>query len=229
MKFKGTLGTQFSGSLAGVTASHNSGGAYLRQRAVPVQPNSTAQQLVKTYFAALAASWSASLTAPQRAAWETYGLNTPIPNVLGEQILIPGRTWYIGNNVARLRAGLSPVAAGPTTFGLPELTAPSVVATATPDLEVTFDNGDLWATVAGGALALQVSIQQPPAVNFFKGPFRFLGKVAGAGTPPTSPQTFTTGFPSALTAANVLFVRLRALTADGRASAPLILRTEIEA
>lgn len=229
MKFKGTMGTQFSGSLAGVTASHNAGGAYLRQRAIPVQPNTVSQQLLKAYFAALAASWSASLTLAQRTAWETYAANTPLVGVLGEQIFISGRSFYIGNNTFRLRAGLSPVAAGPTTFGLPTLNAPSSTLSVATGLEVTFNNADAWATAVGGALAIQMSLQQKPTVLFYKGPFRFANKIAGAATPPTSPQTITGTFPGALTVGNFVYVRYRAATADGRLSAPIIERVEIEA
>ena len=48
MKFKGMIGSMFSGSSGGVTASHNRGGYYLRQRVVPSDPASTLQLKVRS-------------------------------------------------------------------------------------------------------------------------------------------------------------------------------------
>jgi hypothetical protein len=81
----------------------------------------------------------------------------------------------------------------------------------------TFTNTDTWATAVGGALLVFMSRGQSPTINSFKGPYRFAGKVAGAVSPPTSPQNITSPF--TLAATQRVFVRFIAVTADGRVSA----------
>ena len=225
MIYSALLVGSLSGSLGGFTASRNAGGPYIRRRAIPIQPNTAGQQDVKARLSALSAAWASDLTQAQRTAWNTYGTNTPILNALGETILLQGRSWFVGNNVARLRAGLARVDAGPTTFGLPELTLPTMDADNGPSIDIGYTNTDSWATAVGGALLVQASKQKSPTVFFFKAPFLYVGRVNGAVTPPTSPAAFTAGLPSALTAGNAVWVRVRGATADGRLSAPIILRT----
>jgi len=43
MKFKSPILSQASGSIAGITFSHNRGGMYVRARAVPTNPGSPQQ------------------------------------------------------------------------------------------------------------------------------------------------------------------------------------------
>jgi hypothetical protein len=229
MKFKGIIGSEFSGSLAGVTASHNRGGYYLRQRVIPTDPNTGPQQLVKGLMATLASRWATSLTQEQRDAWELYGANTPTLNALGESIHLTGQQWYNACNVPRMNAGLARVDDGPTTYGLALLTPPTMVADDTPEVSISYTNTDLWATEVGGALLVQVARQVAPTIFFFKGPFIYTARANGAVSPPTSPLLITSTLPSALTLGNALFVRIRAVNADGRISTPIILRTIIAA
>jgi hypothetical protein len=71
MKFDGTFGTNFSGSLAGITASHNKGGAYLRNRALPVQPNTIAQLEAKASFGVNPAVY-ATFSSTEKAQWGQF-------------------------------------------------------------------------------------------------------------------------------------------------------------
>lgn len=218
MKFRGTIATDQSGSLVGITASHNRGGTYYRGRAVPVNPNTIFQQAVRSYFSIAQANWNGVLTSAQRAAWDTYALQTPMDDSIGNQINVGGKGMYTRSVVPRLQAALAVVSAGPTTFGLPSLTGPGITSlTATTGIMIiTFTNTDSWAIAVGGALAVFMSRPQNPSINGFKGPYRFAGKVAGAVSPPTSPQNITSPFP--LVAGQKVFVRFVALTPDGRVS-----------
>jgi len=47
MKYIGLLSSAASGKLGGIVASHNRGGTYFRHHAVPVQPRTPAQTLVR--------------------------------------------------------------------------------------------------------------------------------------------------------------------------------------
>lgn len=217
MKFRGTHLTDASGSLAGVTYSHNRGGAYTRSRAVPVNPNTPQQALVRSWFADAQGSWSA-LTAAQRDAWDSYALATPIANSIGASVNVGGKGMFTRGLVPRLQAGLTQISAGPVVTGLPALTGPGItsITASTGIMIVTFTNTDLWATAVGGALLVYASRPQSPTITGFKGPYRFAGRVLGAVSPPTSPQNIT--LPFTVTAGQRVFVRFVSVTADGRLS-----------
>lgn len=222
MKFKSQVYTQTSGSVGGLTYSHNRGGMYTRARAIPVNTATSNQQGIRNSLANLVALWNSTLTAAQRDAWNVYGDNTPTTDSLGEPRQLSGINWYVACNVARLQCALTRVDAAPTTFGLATLTVPTaLVLTASTDaVGFAFTNTDPWAGL-GGALAVAVSPPQNPGISFYKSPFRFAGKVLGAASPPSSPGSVTSPFNFAV--GNRVFVRFRAIGVDGRISSPLFL------
>jgi len=101
-----------SGSLAGQTASHNRFGQYLRSRAIPVNPNSGAQGVVRARLAGNSAAWRA-LTAAQRAAWADLGNSMIRTDSLGQSNPLQGNQAYISVNNVRLACALAPVADAP--------------------------------------------------------------------------------------------------------------------
>ena len=219
MKFKGTFGDQFSGSLAGITASRNRGGGYLRQRTVPVNPNTTQQQAVRNFFSQLAAAWGGTLTQAQRDAWKVYAENTPRTNSNGDPIILTGMQTYQRCNVGRLQAGLSRIDDGPTTFGLTEISDISItsISEATQQLTLAYNNADAWANDDDGGLMVSISRPQSPTIEYFKGPYRFAGVEAGDGTtPPTSPLVVAVPFP--IVAGQKVFVKVVGSDGEGRLS-----------
>lgn len=223
MKFKGTIIGEASGSYASNTFSHNRGGQYIRQRAVPVNPNSLFQQDVRNTMSLLTSNWLSVLTAAQRAAWETYAAAVQLPDTLGEPRNAGGIAMYVRSNVPRIQAGLARIDVAPTTFNLGSFTNPTLTdVDATADtVEISFTNTDAWATAAGGFMGVWVSRPQNASINYFKGPYRFAGVILGAGTPPTSPATITSPFPFAV--GNRVFVQIRVGQVDGRLSSPFRL------
>ena len=188
MKFVGTIATDMSGSLAGVTASHNRYGGYFRNRAIPVNAQTEFQQAARAEFGTLAARWQSVLTPEQRSTWETYALN-----VGGART---GLNWFIAcNTVRRQTIGgiLEPfdyIDDAPSVFSLAVLTPPTITVTsASPmTISVAFNNEDPWANEEGGALFVADSRQRAQSVNFFKGPFLACGRIDGAASPPATPD-----------------------------------------
>jgi len=220
VKFKPILGDQYSGSLAGVTASHNRGGDYFRQRKIPTNPNSTYQQAVRSAVSQLTGLWINTLTAAQRDAWDTYAANVLIPDKIGAPRNIGGVAMYVRCNVPRLQASLARVDAGPTTYNLGAYTAPaidSIDATA-GTMDLTFTNTDDWANEDDASMLVKISRGQNVTINYFKGPYRFAGSIDGdAVTPPTSPATLT--LPFTVVAGQRVFIQVYVSRADGRLSA----------
>jgi len=173
MKFTSSLGLTMSGSSGGCTASRNRGGQYFRRRSIPTNPNTTEQQTVRSAMTTLVAAWGA-LTAPQRAAWDTYATNTPGVDSLGQALVLTGQQSYIRCNTARIAAGESVVDTAPIVFNRGE------PVTSLTDLDVA---GSTTAGIAGGASddgQLLVYVGRPVSVgrNFYKGPYRFMTSAA---------------------------------------------------
>lgn len=84
MKFTPILGNDLSGSLEGITASRNKGGAYFRGRVSPIQPNTQAQIQAKIAFGASTSTFS-TFTSSEKALWgqfaETIYTSRKAPNV----------------------------------------------------------------------------------------------------------------------------------------------------
>ena len=113
-----------SGSVAGVTSSRNRYGQYKRTRAVPVNPNSSAQQNVRNRMAINAAAWR-SLTDAQRAGWEDLALQMLRTDALGQGYALNGFGAYVSVNNNKLAAGDTVVSDAPA------LLSPSTVTSVT--------------------------------------------------------------------------------------------------
>lgn len=226
MKFKSQIMTAASGSVGGLTASHNRGGQYFRARTIPVNPGSQYQQDVRNAINTLTSRWRTTLTPSQRSDWQVWADNSPRTDSLGEQRIMTGLQAYCSMNTPRIQASLSIVDAPDAQFGFAVLTNPGItsITASTKVIIVTFTNTDEWAGAAGGALLVYASRPTSPAINFFKGPYRYAGKISGAATPPTSPANITGPF--ALDVAQLQHVQFRAVTALGRISAPFRLSKE---
>lgn len=224
MKFKSPVFTQVSGSIAGATFAHNQGGLYMRARSIPTNPGTAQQNIVRAAMATLVSRWQTTLTAAQRAAWQTYADNVPVADVFGDPRNLSGQQHYLRSNIPAIQIGATLFDDAPTSFNLGDFTPVSITGQAAANrVDVSFDNSDGWANEDDAYMIVQASPEQSPTINFHKSPFRFIGTIEGDGSSaPTSPGEIT-HFGS-LTAGNVVFARVRVLRADGRLSAAQIAR-----
>lgn len=228
MKFKSQVYTQVSGSVGGLTYSHAKGGTmYSRARSIPADPQTAFQVQVRNVFAGLVNFWTSVLTDAQRNSWESYAANVPVVNQLGDSVLLSGQNWYIGANTPRAQAAvklglsLAPVASAPVVYNRGEFTNPTGIAyDVTTGFSMAYDNTDAWANEVGGALLAFQGQPRNPSRLAFKGPWRLIGGVLGAGTPPTSPLTVSAatvalnGF--AISGGEFVSTAVVGLRADGR-------------
>jgi len=232
MKFRSQVYTAVSGSIGGITYSHNRGGMYTRGRATPTNPNTAAQQTARSSFTTLASAWSSTLTQTQRDAWEDYAALTPVTDAFGEPLTLSGFQMYTRCNSPRVRTGLPRVDDGPSTAGLPTFTPiTSAAVAATPVYNVLYTNTDDWANEDDAALIIQMSRNYPASINYFNGPFQWIVNIDGDSvTAPTSPEAITTnpfGMTASGHAGDVYFLRARVSMADGRLSGVQIYRAII--
>lgn len=224
MRFTSSLVTGIGGKLGNMVGLMNRGGMCLRAWVSPTNPNSAAQQGVRASMATIAAAWSATLTQAQRNAWEAYAATLDYVNKLGVHYTVSGFNAYAAANAARMVAGLGRIDAGPTVGGFASGTTPVVTFDQSAQtVSIAFTNTDDWAGEVGGALTVRmVPIGFKAGISFYEGPFVFLDHIAGAGTPPTSPDAMTS--PITIVADTQYAIACRFLRADGRYSQEAIFR-----
>jgi hypothetical protein len=219
MLFKPLMFGEASGSIGAITFSHNSGGAYTRTRVVPTDPASAYQLAARGSLSTLADYWINSLSAAQRTSWETYAANVAVPNRLGDMIFISGLAHFIRSQRERHTRGDGIVGDAPVHFDLGSFTTPSAsnFAAGPPSTcDITYNSGDTFWThgvPATAKLYIYASRPQNTTTNFFKGPYRFAGKVNGGVASPLSVT-----LPFNAVAGQRIFFAARALVDDGRLS-----------
>jgi len=97
----GILIGQASGSIGGETASRNRFGPYLRNRAIPTNPNTAEQVAARGRLADASQLWG-TLTADQQNAWNTAADNNPIVDALGQAQNLTGHLQCVKNNTIKL-------------------------------------------------------------------------------------------------------------------------------
>ena len=220
IKFGGGV-IQMSGSIAGNTFARNRYGNYSRARTKPTNPNTTEQQEVRAALSYLTEYWAETLTAPKRTAWNLYASNVAMTNRLGESINLSGFNHFIRSNAVLARFGGTVVAAGPVDFTLPE-TDPNLGVSGTvaaQQLSCSWDDALPWADENGAFMYFYQGIPQNGQRNFFGGPWKYLGGVAGVnGAPPPGPSLFTPKWALGLGQRQWIYARIYRV--DGRISTP---------
>lgn len=131
---------EMRGSIGGSTWSRNRGGQYVKQRATPVNPNSSRQQVVRSILATLAQAWG-GLTTAEREAWNTYAQENPVLNSLGQEIYLTGLDWFVKINSRLSDAGDTLLDEPPIGPGPGSLSTLSIAFTDATTITVTFTPG----------------------------------------------------------------------------------------
>lgn len=106
IKMSGIGITEISGKLGGNVFSRTKGGAVIRNRVVPTNPQTVAQQAVRAIFGAISSAWRA-LTAEERESWNSSAQDYPYQNALGESKILSGKALFQKLNNNLLYAGQS--------------------------------------------------------------------------------------------------------------------------
>lgn len=169
-----------SGSLAGQTSSRNRFGQYRRTRAIPVNPVSTRQGVVRAWLGDLAQSWR-DLTDAQRAGWSTLGLSYSRTDALGQTYNLDGQQAYISVNMTNLDAGAAVVS------DAPGMIAPTGLLTVT----ITSTGGTLAAAytatpLAAGTKLFTYASPQRSAGRQYESDLRLIAVSAAAAASPAN-------------------------------------------
>jgi sugar lactone lactonase YvrE len=165
----------------------------------------------------------------QRTAWAAYAHAVSSKNKLGESIKLTGQLQFIRTNQARQTAGLAISLSGPTVLAMPEKdpTLSMSPSTIPQIIMISFDNALPWANETGAYMLLSMGRPQQTTKNYFGGPWRYIGKIAGnTGTPPTSPQAIVSP-PFPLVNGQKVSIEARITRADGRLSEAQVISATV--
>ncbi len=213
-----TIVTFASGTLGDTIHSRNAHGPYTRPFVVPANPDTPRQQRIRARFRDISQQWGGTLTKSQRAGWDGYAANVPVPSVPGRRHYLTGQQMFIRCNMARRQPVSLSIRNAPTVFSHGDFSTPTVETIQFVDLIlVLFTGDDAWMDEEGAFMLIQVSDGQTDGTNFFAGPFKFAGSIAGSSTaPPVAGDTLFDPFvPHAL---GPRWARVRVSRADGRLS-----------
>lgn len=212
MLFKSQVLTQASGSVGGATYTRTASGMVMRGRAMPVNPNTGRQQVVRNAVSSLSQLWSSTLEPEERDSWTLYANNVMRPNKLGDMIKLSGISMFVRCNTPRVQAGLPVVTTGPSVFSL---------GSAVSNLALTQDDEDPYLldlswTAPGSARNVLIYLSRPisGAINFFRGPWMFTAKVLG------TTSSFTGIYVDGMSQGQQVRARVRVSYDDGRLSSP---------
>lgn len=207
-----------SGTVGDTIHSRNASGPYTRPHVIPVQPDTLRQTRIRNRLGLLSVRWGETLTKTQRAAWLTYATNVPVPSVSGRPQFLTGQQMYIRCNMPRGNPFQFAVDDGPVIFNQGRFSTPTVETIQFVDLIlVLFTGTDEWQSEDGAFMIVQVSDGQSVGTNFFAGPFRESGRIAGDSViPPVGGDTLFDPFVPH--ASGPRWARVRVSRADGRLS-----------
>jgi hypothetical protein len=169
-----------SGSYQGITSSRNRFGQYVRTRATPVNPATSAQGTVRARLSANSAAWRA-LTDTQREGWDSLGLMMTRTDSLGQTYTLTGFQAYcsVNNNLAAIGSA--------TVSAAPALVTPSSILTAVITLtNAAFSIAYTPTPLPTGAHLLAFASPQRSAGRNFEADTRLVALGAAAGASPLS-------------------------------------------
>lgn len=212
---------QASGSVGAVTYSRNRYGVYMRRRAAPVNPRTTAQGTARARFGNLSQQWR-TLTAAQRTEWNAQAPNVTLYNSLGAQYTPSGAQYFVGLNVNRLQIGIAVATTPPALEQAAVITSASVVSTGSTGVQtVTFA-----PAIASGKFYILEATAPMSAGKAFVGRSQFKA-IAVLSNTDTSPYVATSAYAAVfggITANDVgkrIAWRLTPVGSSGQKGAPL--------
>lgn len=182
MKIKfGALVVDGRGKIGGHVASKNRGGAYLRTKVTPTNPQTSAQSLVRNRLTAFAQGWK-SLTASQRAAWNSSVSDFSKTDIFGDIKNPSGINLYVKLNSNLDEVGVSAISLPPLPQAVePVLSISATAAAGVAALSVVFTPTPVPADTA---FVLRATKQVSAGKSFLKNEFRNIAILDAAETSP---------------------------------------------
>jgi hypothetical protein len=172
MKIKfGAMIVAGSGKIGGHVASKNRGGAYLRTKVTPVNPNTTYQASVRNSLSTISSSWR-GLTQAQILAWNNAVGMYKVTDIFGSIQNPSGFNLFQRLNNNLTRAGVATITAPPLPVAIPVIITAVAAQVHAGATTITFTTDPILT-----ASVIEVFATAPLSAgkSFVKSELRFIG------------------------------------------------------
>lgn len=193
MKIKwGALVVDGRGKVGGHVAAKNRGGAYLRTKVTPTNPNSTAQAAVRNRLTALAQAWR-GLPDAKRASWNAAVSNFAKTDIFADIKIPSGINLFTKLNSNLMEVSEPTLTTAPLPSSVEAVETVVVTATASvPSMSLAFTPDPV---PAGHKFIIKASAQMSAGVSNFKGKMSNIDILEPADASPANILTaYTTKF-----------------------------------
>ena len=202
------LVSEMRGKLNGSVFSKNRGGAYLRTKVTPVNPQSISQGNVRATLTALSQAWRA-LTEAERLAWAGAVSSFTGTDIFGDIKTPSGINLYIKLNLNLANIGEAPINTPPLAGSVGYFSALSLAADASAStIAATFTDVDV---TAGMTVVVEATANISAGKSFVKSEFRKIGTFVGGSASPQAIGAMYVAKFGAMTAGKKLFVRFKCI------------------
>ena len=225
VKFSALI-AEMRNKLNGSVFARNRGGAYLRTKVTPTNPQTIYQVAARSLLTTYSQAWR-SLTEAQRQAWNAVVDQWATTDVFGDIVNPSGSTLYIRLNINVSLAGGVALSNPPTPTGADALTALSLAASeGGGSVDVTFAP----TVPADHVMYLEGTPQLSPGISNANSKFRNISTLAAAETSPyDAGAEYITKFGS-LIEGQKMFVRAKFINGlTGEVSQKLVASTIVAA
>lgn len=225
MKVKfGAIVVDGRNKVGGHVLSKNRGGAYMRTKVTPVNPQTVFQSNVRGTLTTNSQNWR-GLTEDQRSAWNSAVQNFKKTDIFGDIKTPSGINLFVKLNALLAVIGAPALTDPPSDTTSPGEVKPVLTADGvTPALSVAFTPTPV---PAGTRLSIEATAPQSAGKQFIKNQYRVLSTVAAAGTSPSNILAAYTARFGAFTTGQKISVRCRFIDIATGVAGPYGVSTEI--
>jgi len=203
------LVSDMRGKLNGSVASRNRGGAYLRNKTTPLNPQSNYQTNVRNYFSDVAKAWR-GLLAEERTAWNSAVSGFITTDVFGDGLTPSGSNLHQKLNLNLKNIGVAVITTPPTPAAVPTFATLSLaIAKGAGTATIAFTP----AIAATEKVLLYATPGMSPGKTFAKNDYRLIGILTSADvTPENIKSAYETKFGTIPAAGQKVFVKIKEIT-----------------
>ena len=192
--------------LNGSVFARNRGGAYVRTKVTPLNPQSVRQVAARNLLTSLAQGFR-SLTQEQITAWNEAVTQWQTTDIFGDLVSPTGLALYVRLNSNISNAGGTLLTSPPAPVGADSLTEISLAADVSSNtFEITFTPA---AVPANHTMFIESTSMLSPGINNANSRFRFIGIASAAEASPFDAYAFQTAKFGALVAGQKVYTRCK--------------------
>jgi hypothetical protein len=220
----GALMTDARGKLGGHVFSKNRGGAYLRTKVTPSNPQTEDQQANRSLLGYLAQEWS-NLTDAQRATWNGAVGDWKTTNVFGDSINPSGKSLFTSLNKNSLNVGGTLMNDAPAKVQMAIVGLTGVVV----DISSTSITPAINAVGASFDVVVSATPSLSQGTSFIKNKLRSIYKANGAAIVPADIYTAYVARYGAPVAGQNIHFEVKIVASNGQMSVPENTKAVVQA